>query len=124
MSHYVSFEKSVNIRELFELIRICIRIYIKIIVKIDKIILILLDAASRPSVKNLFWKAKCFEHFHHVYNLVRDCKTRVEWMLENNGLAYQMPEDLTVQIGIVGLYTEDNINLISKRPGSIYSNDI
>eukprot|EP00105_Crassostrea_gigas_P039428 XP_019923576.1 PREDICTED: uncharacterized protein LOC105330336 [Crassostrea gigas] len=75
------------------------------------------DAASRPSVKNLFWKAKYFEHFHHVYSLVMDCKTRVEWLLENNGQAYQMPEDLTVKIGIVGRYTENNVNLISKRPG-------
>lgn len=92
--------------------------------KIDKIILILLDTASGPSVKNLFWKAKDFEHFHHVYSLVRDYKTRVEWLLENNGLAYQMPEDLAVKIGIVGRYTEDNVNLISKRPGSIYLHNI
>uniref|UniRef100_A0A8W8P487 DDE-1 domain-containing protein n=1 Tax=Magallana gigas TaxID=29159 RepID=A0A8W8P487_MAGGI len=75
------------------------------------------DAASRPSVEYIFRKAKHFEHFHHIYGLVRDCKTRVEKLLKNNDPAYQMPKDVTVKIGIVGHHTEDNVNLISKRPG-------
>lgn len=94
---------------------------LRIIAKIDKIILILLDAASRPSVEYIYWKAKHFDHFHYMYGLARDCMTRVEKLLKNNDPACQMPKDVTVKIGIVGHHTEDNVNLISKRPGSIYS---
>lgn len=35
-----------------------------------------------------------------------------------------MPKDVMVKIGIVGDYTEDNVNLISKRPGSIFLHNI
>lgn len=47
--------------------------------------------------------------------------TRVAKLLKNNDPAYQMPEDVFVKIGIVGHHTKNNVNLISKRPGSIYS---
>lgn len=87
--------------------------------------MILLETASRPSIKYLFWRAKYYEHFHYVYNLVRDCKTRVEkLLLKKNDLTYPMPKDVMVKIGIVGDYTEDNVNLISKRPGSIFLHNI
>lgn len=50
---------------------------------------------------------------------MRDCKTRVEKLLTENDLAYPMPKDVIVKIGIVCDYTKENVNLISKRPGSI-----
>lgn len=75
------------------------------------------NASSRPSVKYLLWKAKYYEHFLYVYNLVRDCKTRVEKLLTENDLANPMPKDVIVKIGIVGDYTEDDVKHISKRPG-------
>lgn len=84
-------------------------------------ILILSEGASIPSVKYLLWKAKYYEHFHYVYNLVRDCRTRVVKLLPENDLAYPMPKDVIVKIGIVGDYTEDNVKHISKRPGNINS---
>lgn len=86
-------------------------------------ILILLEAASRP-VKYLFWKAKSFEHFQYIYNNTRDCKTRVDKLLKKDDLADPMPKDVIIKIGIVGDFTKDNVNLISKRPGSIYSHNI
>lgn len=70
-------------------------------------------------MKYLFWKGKYYEHFHYVDNLVKDCKTRVDMLQMKNDLAYPMPKDVIVKIGIVGDYTEDNIKLISKRQGSI-----
>lgn len=84
------------------------------------ILFIFLEAASRQSVKYLFWKAKYYEHFHYVYKLVRDCKTRVDMLQKKNDLANPMPKDVIVKIGIVGDCTEDNIKLISKRQGNIY----
>lgn len=86
-------------------------------------ILILLETASRPPVE-LFWKANSFDHFNHVYNLMRDCNTRVEMLLKKNNRPYFMPKDVIVKIGIVGDYTKDNVNLISKRAGRIYSHNI
>lgn len=83
-------------------------------------ILILSEGASIPSVKYLLWKAKYYEHFHYVYKLVRDCKTRVDMLQKKNDLANPMPKDVIVKIGIVGDCTEDNIKLISKRQGNIY----
>lgn len=47
--------------------------------------------------------------------------TRVVKLLPENDLAYPMPKDVIVKIGIVGDYTEDNVKHISKRPGSINS---
>lgn len=35
-----------------------------------------------------------------------------------------MPKDVIVKIGIVGDYTEDNVKLISERPGSIFIHNI
>lgn len=84
-------------------------------------ILILLEITSRPSVKNLFWEAKYFEHFQYIYNHTRDCKNRVDKLLKKDDLADPMPKDVIIKIGIVGDFTMDNVNLISKKPGSIYS---
>lgn len=81
------------------------------------------EAASRQSVKYLFWKAKYYEHFHYVYKLVRDCKTRVDMLQKKNDLANPMPKDVIVKIGIVGDCTEDNIKLISKRQGKNESSE-
>lgn len=119
----LSFKKALISKNFSSLLEFALHVkcILRTIAKIDNIILILLDAASRPSVKNLLLKGKYFEHFHHVYSLVRDCKTRIEKLLKNNGPAYQMPEDVIVKIGIVGHHTKDNVYLISKRPGSIYS---
>lgn len=75
-------------------------------------------------MKYLLWKAKYYEHFHYVYNLVRDCKSRVQKLLKKNDMPYPMPKDVIVKIGIVGDYTQDNVKLISKRQGSIYSLNI
>lgn len=47
--------------------------------------------------------------------------TRVEKLLKNNDPAYQMPEDVIVKIGIVGHHTKENLDLLSKKPGSISS---
>lgn len=62
-----------------------------------------------------FYKpAKDFDHFHYVYNLIRDCKTRVEKILLSKEQKKNfMSTDVVIKIGIAGHFNEDNLNLIS-----------
>lgn len=78
------------------------------------------EATSKPSIRYLLGKAICFQHFDYVYNLVRDCKTCVKKLLTEKNLAYPMPKDVIVKIGIIGDYTENGVKLIFKRPGGIF----
>lgn len=67
-------------------------------------------------VRYLYFKpAKHFHHFHFVYNLIRDCKSRVEKALCIIDQTNLMSEDVVIRIGIAGNFQEDNLNLISRR---------
>lgn len=67
-------------------------------------------------VRYLYFKpAKHFHHFHFVYNLIRDCKSRVEKALCIIDQTNLMSEDVVIRIGIAGNFHEDNLNLISRR---------
>lgn len=61
--------------------------------------------------------AKCFQHFHYIYNLTRNCKSRVEEFQNNNDTTNTMPKGVIIKIGIVGKFTDDNLNLVSKCKG-------
>uniref|UniRef100_A0A8W8NZT4 Ig-like domain-containing protein n=1 Tax=Magallana gigas TaxID=29159 RepID=A0A8W8NZT4_MAGGI len=66
-------------------------------------------------VRYLYFKpAKHFHHFHFVYNLMRDCKSRVEKALCIIDQTNLMSEDVVIRIGIAGNFHEDNLNLISR----------
>lgn len=79
------------------------------------------EAEPRSSNTYLFWHAKHFQHFHYLYNLVRDCENRVEKLKQSKDLTNRMPGDVVIKIGIVGNFTEENVKLISKRSGSALS---
>lgn len=63
----------------------------------------------------LFYKpADDFDHFHYIYNLIRDCESRVEKILcgkeqKNNFTS----KDVVIKIGIAGHFHENDLNFIS-----------
>lgn len=70
------------------------------------------------SIRYLGYKAaKCFQHFHYIYNLTRNCKSRAEEFQNNNDTTNTMPKGVIIKIGIVGKFTDDNLNLVSKCKG-------
>lgn len=80
--------------------------------------LLLSDTESKASVQYFYYKAKHFQHFHYVYNLMRTCHERIEALGRINHPEICMVEDVIIKIGIVG-FTEDKFNLLSKRRGKV-----
>lgn len=71
---------------------------------------------SDTSIRYLFYKpAKCFDHFDFVYNRMRDCKSRVEKILNTKERKNIMPKEVVIKIGIIGNFQEENLDLISRR---------
>lgn len=71
---------------------------------------------SDTPIRYFFYQpAQDFEHFHYVYNLIRDCKSRVEKMPFNKEQKDNfMSKDVIIKIGIAGNFHEENLNLISR----------
>lgn len=78
---------------------------------------------SDTPIRYFFYQpAQDFEHFHYVYNLIRDCKSRVEKMPFNKEQKeYFMSKDVIIKIGIAGNFHEENLNLISRGTCTVFS---
>lgn len=59
---------------------------------------------GEESIKYFHFEAKNFEHFEYVYDLTRN-------YTQNNEI---QPEDIIIKIGVVGKFTDDNLNLFPK----------
>lgn len=59
---------------------------------------------GEESIKYFHFEAKNFEHFEYVYNLTRKYTQNDEIQLE----------DIIIKIGVVGKFTDDNLNLFPK----------
>lgn len=59
---------------------------------------------GEESIKYFHFEAKNFEHFKYVYNLTRNYTQNDEIQLE----------DIIIKIGVVGKFTDDNLNLFPK----------
>lgn len=80
---------------------------------------------SDTPIRYFFYQpAQDFEHFHYVYNLIRDCKFRVKQMLFNKGQKDNfMSKDVIIKIGIAGhfndkiliLYQEEHVQYIFRK---------
>lgn len=70
---------------------------------------------SDTPIQYLFYQpGQDFNHFHYVYNLIRNCESRVENIhLSKQQKKNLMPKDVVIKIGIVGFFHEDNLHLIS-----------
>lgn len=70
---------------------------------------------SDHSITYIFYQpGQDFDHFHYVYNLIRNCESRVENIhLSKEKKRNLMPKDVVIKIGIVGIFHEDNLHLIS-----------
>lgn len=60
-----------------------------------------------------------FPRFQYVYNLVRDCKSRVEKCEKGRIRMDEMFKNVIIKIVIVGNFTEDNLHLLTKSAGSV-----
>lgn len=76
-----------------------------------------LETESKSSVQYFYFNAKHFQHFHYIYNLMRDCHERIESLRRTNDRRNCMAENVIIKIGIAGEFTEDKLDLISKRRG-------
>lgn len=86
------------------------------LIKVDNFIGSTIKGIFDIPVRYLYFKpAKHFHHFHFVYNMMRDCKSRVEKALCIIDQTNLMSEDVVIRIGIAGNFHEDNLNLISRR---------
>lgn len=62
----------------------------------------------------VFYKAKYFQAFHYTYKLARDCRRRIEKIIKSSDVEDAMPEDFFIKIGIVGKFTDADLELISE----------
>lgn len=63
---------------------------------------------GKESIKYFHFKVKNFEHFKYICNLTRN-------YTQNDGLLNEIKlEDIILKIGVVGKYTEDNLDLLPK----------
>lgn len=79
---------------------------------------------SGTPIQYFFYKPdQDFNHFHYVYNLIRNCKSRVEHIHlikeQKNNL---MSKDVFIKIGIAGNFHEDNLHLISGGTCTVFVN--
>lgn len=80
------------------------------------IYLSIVESMSKPPIRYLYYKDdKYFEHFHYVYNLMRDCRYRLEKIQGMQEGAGSMSKGVVIKIGIAGYIQEDNLNLLSRR---------
>lgn len=77
------------------------------------------ETESKSSVQYFYYKAKHFEHFHYIYNLVKECNDRIKGLKRNNDRRNCMAEDVVIKIGFVGEFTEEQLNFLSKRRGNM-----
>lgn len=81
--------------------------------------LLILERESMSSVQYIYYNDKHFQHFYYIYNLTRDCHDHIEGLRNTNDRTNLMAEDVVIKIGIVGEFTEDKLNLLSKRRGKV-----
>lgn len=60
-------------------------------------------------------------YIHYIYNLTRNCKSRVEEFQNNNDTSNTMSKGVVIKLGIVGKFTDDNLNLVSKFKGKEFN---
>lgn len=82
--------------------------------------MLILGRESKSFVQNIYYNAKYFQHFYYIYNLTRDCHDHIEGLRKASDRANFMAKDVVIKIGIVGEFTEDKLNLLSKRRGKVY----
>lgn len=71
---------------------------------------------SVPQIQYFYYKDdKYFEHFHYVYNLMKDCKSRLEKIQGRQEGTCFMSKEVIIKIGIAGYIHEDNLSLIPRR---------
>lgn len=73
----------------------------------------ILEAHSESKEHVYFYKASRFTHFEYNYKLMMKCKNRIEEVQEKKLLS----KDVFIQLVIVGSYTRENLQLISKGKG-------
>lgn len=77
-----------------------------------------LDAMTEsvPQIQYFYYKDnKYFEHFHYVYNIMKDCKSRWEKIQGRQEATGFMSKEVIIKIGIAGYIDEDNRTLIPRR---------
>lgn len=70
----------------------------------------------------LYYKANNFQHFDYIYKLTRECKLRNFGEKQYSCSSVEttpMPKDVIFKIGIVGVFTEENLKFISKIKGAL-----
>lgn len=75
--------------------------------------------------KKCVYSDQDFSHFYYmyVYNLIRNCKSRVENIHLSKGQKnILMPKDVVIQIGIAWKFYEDNLHLLSGGTCTVFVN--
>lgn len=75
--------------------------------------------ASKEPLHVLFYKMKQFRHFQYVYNQTADCESRVQKLQHDIVSTNQMAKDIFVKIRILGDFSDEDLNLISKSEGRV-----
>lgn len=84
-------------------------------IKVDNFIGSTIKEIFDTPIRHFYYKpAEHFPHFSYIYNLIRDCKSRIEKRQCSKDQGNLMPKDIVVRIGVAGNFHEDNLNLISK----------
>lgn len=62
---------------------------------------------------------KHFPRFQYVYNLVRDCKSRVDKCGKRKLKLDEMFKNVIIKIVIIGSFTDDDLHLLTKNAGIV-----
>lgn len=59
-----------------------------------------------------YYPAKDFDHFYYIYNLIRNCESRIKMFSEGQKTAFTS-KDVVIKIGIAGQFEKQDLYLIS-----------
>lgn len=69
-----------------------------------------------PPIQYFYYKDdKYFEHFYYVYNLMKDCRSRLEKIQGRQEGTRFMSKKVIIKFRIAGYIDEDDLALIPKR---------
>lgn len=72
---------------------------------------------SEEPVDFIYISTKYLDHFQYVYTLTRNLTYRLVNVCTSEDLSDFRSEDVLIKIEVVGHYTEENLNLLSKGKG-------
>lgn len=70
-------------------------------------------------VRHIFYKPECFPHLMYISKLIRNLTPEAEKVIKIGLSETALRADVIIKITYVGVITDDNLRLVTKRKGNI-----